>query len=106
MQFGERIKEIENKYADVIELYKFTQFVIAKQNEETRKFATKRMIEILDNYKGSSGKKYSSDYRAILNWVVGRYNEESQKNGNKYLSSTKDLSLAGNSDHGTYRDTL
>lgn len=39
MQFGERIKEIENKYADVIELYKFTQFVIAKQNEETRKFA-------------------------------------------------------------------
>ena len=30
---------------------------------------TARMIEKLDNYKGSSGKKYKDDYRAILNWV-------------------------------------
>lgn len=37
---------------------------------------TKRMIEILDNYKGSHGKKYKSDYKAILNWVVQRYLEE------------------------------
>jgi hypothetical protein len=29
-------------------------------------------IEVLDNYKGASGKKYKSDYRAILNWVVDR----------------------------------
>ena len=34
------------------------------------------MIEILDNYKGQNGKKYKSDYRAILNWVVKRYEEE------------------------------
>ena len=27
-------------------------------------------IEVLDNYKGSSGKKYKSDYRAILTWVI------------------------------------
>lgn len=27
-------------------------------------------IKKLDNYKGSSGKDYKSDYRAILNWVV------------------------------------
>ena len=37
---------------------------------------TVRCIEILDNYKGSNGKKYDSDYRAILNWVVNRYEEE------------------------------
>lgn len=36
----------------------------------------KRMIEILDNYKGASGKKYRSDYRAILNWVIKRYADE------------------------------
>jgi hypothetical protein len=30
----------------------------------------RKAIEILDNYKGSSGKKYKSDYRAILNWVI------------------------------------
>ena len=38
-----------------------------------------RCIEILDNYKGANGKKYESDYRAILNWVVKRYNEELQQ---------------------------
>jgi len=32
---------------------------------------TKQMIEKLDNYKGSSGKRYKSDYRTILNWVAG-----------------------------------
>ncbi len=27
---------------------------------------------MLDNYKGASGKRYKSDYRAILNWVPER----------------------------------
>lgn len=35
-----------------------------------------RCIEILDNYKGASGKRYKSDYRAILNWVIERYEKE------------------------------
>lgn len=39
----------------------------------------KRMIEILDNYKGANKKKYASDYRAILNWVVNRVQEEERK---------------------------
>ena len=41
----------------------------------------KRCIEILDNYKGANGKKYASDYRAILNWVVARLEEDEQKGG-------------------------
>lgn len=36
----------------------------------------KRCVEILDNYKGANGKRYKSDYRAILSWVVARYQEE------------------------------
>ena len=40
---------------------------------------TLRLIEILDNYKGSTGKKYKSDYRAILSWVVDRMEEEKRK---------------------------
>lgn len=31
---------------------------------------TKAAIDRLDNYKGSSGKKYKNDYRAILSWVI------------------------------------
>lgn len=38
-----------------------------------------RMIEILNNYKGASGKKYKNDYRAILSWVVKRFNEDKSK---------------------------
>jgi predicted phage replisome organizer len=43
--------------------------------------AVNRCIEILDNYKGANGKKYKSDYRAILTWVIDRYREEQQKQG-------------------------
>ncbi|GHU51682.1 hypothetical protein AGMMS49975_05890 [Clostridia bacterium] len=44
---------------------------------------TARCIELLDNYKGQSGKKYDSDYRAILNWVIKRYEEELAKTPNR-----------------------
>lgn len=37
-----------------------------------------RAIEILDNYKGSSGKKYKSDYKAILTWVVSELEKRIQ----------------------------
>ena len=36
-------------------------------------------VNVLDNYKGSSGKNYKSDYRAILNWVVDRVKEDKYK---------------------------
>lgn len=46
----------------------------------------KEMIEILSNYKGSKGKKYKSDYRAILSWVVDAYKERQ----NRYYGSNKE----------------
>lgn len=63
----------------------FAEFVTMTNDEHDKliatygETATKRMIEILDNYKGQSGKKYNSDYRAMLNWVVKRYQEDNQK---------------------------
>ncbi len=38
--------------------------------------ATDKMIEKLDNFKGSGGKKYKSDYHAILTWVVDWWKKE------------------------------
>ena len=35
-----------------------------------------RIIEILDSYKGSAGKEYTDDNRAIKNWVIKRWKEE------------------------------
>lgn len=77
----------ESKDKETITKTKFAEFVSLSQEEYDKLIEsygddrTKRMIEILDNYKGSTGKKYKSDYRAILNWVVKRLEEEEQKGG-------------------------
>ena len=65
----------------------YAEFVFMRERdyeklvEEYGEQRTRRMIEILDNYKGSKGKKYADDYRAILNWVVKRLLEEEHQNG-------------------------
>lgn len=75
-----KVKEIKDKYAEFVSLTKEEYEKLISQHGEN---ATKEMIRILDNYKGSSGKKYKSDYRAILNWVVKRYEEDLKKNNNQ-----------------------
>lgn len=79
---------------------KYAEFV-AMTNDEYQlllakfgKADTDRLIEILDNYKGSTGKKYKSDYRAILSWCVKRLEEEKQhkpqqSTGNPFLDLLK-----------------
>lgn len=42
------------------------------------------LIDILDGYKEAHGATYKSDYRAILNWVIDKYNEiQAKKYGRK-----------------------
>lgn len=54
----------------------FAEFVTMTNDEYEKlvvahgKELADQCIEKLDNYKGSSGKKYKSDYRAILSWVL------------------------------------
>ena len=61
-----------------IDVVSFAEFVTMTNAEYERLVSTygegdcRRMIQILDNYKGSTGKKYKSDYRAILNWVAAK----------------------------------
>jgi len=69
-------KTNKQSYADYVKLTKEEYEKLCTQYTET---GAKRMIEILSNYKGASGKKYKSDYLAILNWVVERYKGELQK---------------------------
>ena len=67
------------------EKIKFGEFVSLPQDEHNTLVErygqgdTARMIDILDNYKGARGKRYKSDYRAILSWVVARLEEEREK---------------------------
>lgn len=69
-------KNIKKTYAEFVSM---TSEEYQKLIDTHGMEAAKAMIEILDNYKGASGKKYASDYRAILKWVVDRYKEDQVK---------------------------
>lgn len=94
-------KAKKHKYADNVTL---TRDEYMKLVEAHTKEGADRMIQILNNYKGSKGKKYKSDYLAILNWVVGRYNEEIQKNGQRFTETVPANSGATKGEN--FRDTL
>ena len=59
----------KKEYAEFV---KMTEKEYNKLREAYGLEFTTQCITQLDNYKGSSGKKYKSDYRAILSWVVDR----------------------------------
>ncbi|MCE5295394.1 MAG: phage replisome organizer N-terminal domain-containing protein [Chlamydiales bacterium] len=74
----------------------FAEFVTLTQTEYdmlTAKLgneqAVKDCIDILDNYKGSSGKKYKSDYRAILSWVIDKYKAKKKESSTTLSKSTQ-----------------
>lgn len=85
-------KKRKYNYAEFVTL---TRDEYAKLCEQFGEDATKGMIEILDNYIGSKGKRYKSHYRAILMWVVDAYNEKLQRNGNKISTNTTSQNPAG-----------
>ena len=73
MEFGNRIKEIESKYSDEIERYKFIQFIIAKQNEETRKFAHKYDIKMIADRQVAFSDRDTWAYQSLFlkGWCLG-----------------------------------
>lgn len=73
MEFAKRIEEIENKYADEIEMYKFVQFVISKQNEETREFAKKHDIKMIADRQVAFSDRDTWAYQSLFlkGWCLG-----------------------------------
>jgi hypothetical protein len=88
----------KDKKKDIIPKINFAEFVSMTQEEYDKLLEAhgqdklNRIIEALDNYKGANNKKYASDYRAILTWVVNRVEDDERKltvipgggNGGKY----------------------
>lgn len=73
-------KEPEIKYAEFVSMTNANYLaLVARLGEDGAKWC----IDKLDNYKGSSGKKYKSDYRAILSWVVREYEQGQQQQGGR-----------------------
>lgn len=92
------------KYAEFVSM---TEAEYKKLLEKYGDEFTKRLIEKLDNWKGVAPKKrkYESDYRAILTWVVDAVNEKLSKekirNGQVQRNASTQRSFGnGNAGHG------
>lgn len=81
-------KENKKNYAEFVSM-KESQYqkLVDNHGEKT----TQRMIEILDNYKGSTGKKYKDDYRAVLSWVVKRVNSDNESKFSSKSDKSKEV---------------
>lgn len=65
IHFGDFVTMTDTEYQKIVTLY-------------GKDFAD-QCIFVLDNYKGSSGKKYKSDYRAILTWVIDKVKQDTAR---------------------------
>lgn len=71
-----RKKPVQPEKIPFAEYVTLTQPEYDKLIAEIGEPATLKAIDILNNYKGSSGKKYASDYLTIKGWVLDRIKEK------------------------------
>ena len=71
--FKKRINEIKKKYADEIDFYKFCQFVLEKQNEETKKYALKKGIRMIADRQVAFSDRDAWAYQSLFldGWFLG-----------------------------------
>jgi len=73
MNFGDRIEELEKKYSDEIDKYKFIQFICAKQNDETLNYAVKKGIKLIADRQVAFSDRDSWAYQSLFlkGWCLG-----------------------------------
>lgn len=92
-----KVKKIkENNKITYAEFVTLTETEHQKLIDQYGPTLTNEMVSVLDNYKGSNGKTYESDYRAILSWVVERVTTTKPK--------AKDRTNSGKPKLEVYRD--
>ena len=71
--FAKRIGEIKKKYADEIDFYKFCQFVLEKQNEETKKYALSKGIKMIADRQVAFSDRDAWAYQSLFleGWFLG-----------------------------------
>lgn len=94
-------KSKKNKYAEYVSL---TADEYQKLLDEHGEDNALELISILNAYKGSNGKKYKSDYLAILNWVVERLYEKQGNNGSKWQKGGTNGGVGSTNNSGTPRN--
>ena len=81
--YANRIAEIKEKYADDIEFYKFCQFVLEVQNEETKKYALKKGIKMIADRQVAFSDRDAWAYQSLFleGWFLGCPPDYFSKNG-------------------------
>ena len=71
--FSKRINDIKKKYSDEIEFYKFCQFVLEKQNEETKKYALSKGIKMIADRQVAFSDRDAWAYQSLFldGWFLG-----------------------------------
>lgn len=71
--YASRTEEIKNKYSDEINFYKFCQFVLEIQNEETKKFALKHGIKMIADRQVAFSDRDAWAYQSLFmpGWYLG-----------------------------------
>jgi len=73
IEFAKRIDQISKKYSKEIDRYKFIQFVLNKQNEETREFAKDRDIKMIADRQVAFSDRDEWAYQSLFldGWCLG-----------------------------------
>ncbi len=73
INFAQRIHEIENKYSDEIDCYKFIQFVLYKQGKETGKYAKKYDVKMIADRQVAFSDRDIWAYQSLFleGWMLG-----------------------------------
>ncbi len=72
-QSKKKAQDNKKNYSEAVTM---TEEEYQKLTQQHTKAFVDKCIEILNNYKLSSGKQYKSDYHTILNWVVERVSKD------------------------------
>ena len=72
-EYEKRINDIKNKYSDEIAFYKFCQFVLEKQNEETKKYALSKGIKMIADRQVAFSDRDAWAYQSLFldGWYLG-----------------------------------
>ena len=98
--YAKRIKEIKNKYSDEIEFYKFCQFVLETQNEETKKFALSKGIKMIADRQVAFSDRDAWAYQSLFldGWYLGCPPDYFSKDGQAWGFPVMDPEKMYNSD--------
>ena len=73
IKYAQRINEISKKYEKEIDKYKFEQFILSKQNEETRKLASSKGIKMIADRQVAFSDRDEWAYQSLFldGWCLG-----------------------------------